>query len=74
MLEALQEIYADLIGDYETVLTPKTKIDKDLKLSSLGKIQLICAIEEKFDIEIPNEKYKTFKKIKDIIDFIEENK
>jgi acyl carrier protein len=36
-------------------------------------IQLVCAIEDEFDIEIPNSAIKKFKTVKNVINFIEKN-
>lgn len=48
-------------------------MDKDLHISSLAIIQMVCAIEDEFDIEIPNSAIKKFKTVKDVIKFIEKN-
>lgn len=73
MLEILKEIYSEISGDYDTEITPKTKIENDLNLSSLGKIQLICNIEDRFDVEIPATEIRKFKTVKDLIKFLEKN-
>lgn len=72
MLERLQKIINDLIGRTDIVITPKTKLNnKDFNFSSFAIIQLICAIEDEFDIEIPNSAIKKFKTVKDVLAFIE---
>lgn len=73
MLEKLQELYSELTGDYNTVLKPKTKLDGGLNLSSLGRVQLICKIEDVFDIEIPAAEIRKLKTVKDLISYIEKN-
>ena len=73
MLEILREIYSEMTGDYDTVITPKTKIDSEMKLSSLGKVQFVFKLEEKFDIEIPSSAIRKFKTVKDVINFLEKN-
>lgn len=73
MLEILKEIYSNLTGDYDTEITPKTKIDGDMDLSSLGKVQLICNIEDRFDVEIPVAEIRKFKTVKDLMKFLEKN-
>ncbi|MBR5825894.1 MAG: acyl carrier protein [Clostridia bacterium] len=71
MLERLQELFKDITGK-EIEITPNTKLkNKDLAISSYSLIQLICAIEDEFDIEIPNSQIKKFKTVKDVISFIE---
>lgn len=73
MLEILKELYSELTGDYDTEITPKTKIESDLNLSSLGKVQLVCNIEDRFDIEIPVSAIRKFKTVKDLIKYLEKN-
>ena len=70
MLDKLQKIYNDITGTDELVLTTKIKL-KDLKLSSLGLIQLVCAIEDEYDIEISNSSLKSFKTVKDVVEYLE---
>lgn len=73
MLDKLQEIYEEVTGDFDITLTPDMVIDEDLNLSSIGKIQLVYAIEEKFDLEIPSKAIRQFVKIENIIEFLKEN-
>lgn len=71
MLEKLQKIFCEITGSTDIELAEKTKIKKIANVSSLTMVQLICSIEEEFDIEIPNSQIKKFKTIKDVISFIE---
>ena len=71
MLERLQEIFNDITGK-SVVITPNTKLkNKEFAISSYSLIQLICVIEDEFDVEIPNSQIKKFKTVKDVISFIE---
>ena len=69
MLDKLQQLYNTVSGREDFVLTPKTKIEH-LGLSSLGLIQLICQIEDHFDIEIENRDLVRFKTVKDIVNYL----
>lgn len=72
MLERLQNILNEITGRDDIVITPKTKLNNEgFNFSSFALIQLICTIEEEFDIEIPNSQIKKFKTVKDVISFIE---
>lgn len=74
MLERLQKIFNNITGREDIVITPKTKINnKEYNFSSFALIQLICAIEDEFDVEIPNSKIKKFKTVGDVIEFLEKN-
>ena len=70
MFDTVVAIYRDITGDETTEITPKTKIN-DLKLSSLGKAQLICEIEDRFDIEFSVEDIRSFKSVQNITDCLE---
>ena len=72
MLEKLQEIYNNVAGREDLVLTPKTKIT-EMELSSLGLINLICQIEDTFDIEIENQEMVRFKTVKDVLRCLEKH-
>jgi acyl carrier protein len=42
----------------------------DLQVNSFGLIQLICAIEDEFDIEIPNSAIRSIKNVSDAVKVI----
>lgn len=74
MLERLQSVFNDITGRTDVIITPKTKLNnKEYNFSSFALIQLICAIEDEFDIEIPNSEIRKFKTVKDVISFIEKH-
>ena len=71
MIEQLQQIYNNITGRTDIVLTPKTRIDENIGVSSFTKIQLICAVEDAFDIEVPNVELKRLKTVQNLMDLIE---
>ena len=74
MLDELKEIYFELTGNSDAVITLKTKLnDSSLSLSSYGKVQLICAVEDHFGIEIPNDKIRSFKTVGDVIRYLKKH-
>lgn len=70
MFEQLAELYRSIVGNDTVDLTLKTKVS-DLMLSSLGLIQLVCAIEDEYDIEISNSEMKSFKTLQDVVRVVE---
>lgn len=70
MLEKLQEMYNSITGTDSFEINLKTKI-KDLQLSSLALIQLICEIEDTFDIEISNKELQNFITVGNIVTVLE---
>lgn len=73
-LEKLQKIFNEVTGKSDIMLTINTKIDDSIGASSFIKIQLICAIEDEFNIEISNKQIKKIKTVKNMIKILEENK
>ncbi|MEE1320640.1 MAG: phosphopantetheine-binding protein [Acutalibacteraceae bacterium] len=73
MVKKIEQIFSEVTGLTDLNFTEKTKFDKSLIVSSLAMIQLICALEDEFDIEIPNSEIKKFKKVKDVVKFLEKN-
>lgn len=73
MLETLKKILGDYSAiDVETV-TLETNLKQELGLNSLELADLACAIEDEFDIEIPNRAVHTLITVGDVVAFIEEN-
>ena len=70
MFDQLVRVYRDIVGNEDIELSPKTKVS-ELLLSSLGLIQLVCAIEDEFDIEISNAEMKSFKTVQDVVRVLE---
>ncbi|RQD69701.1 MAG: acyl carrier protein [Tindallia sp. MSAO_Bac2] len=56
-----------------SALTRSTMLMEDLDADSLDAVEIIMAIEDEFDIEIPDEMAESIKTIGEIIDFVEEN-
>ncbi|MCT4508435.1 MAG: acyl carrier protein [Tepidibacter sp.] len=75
MFEKVKEIIADQLGvDDIDAITPTTSLVNDLEADSLDAVEIMMALEDEFDIEIPDEKAENFKNIGDICKYIEENK
>lgn len=53
-------------------ITTETSLMKDLEADSLDAVEIIMALEDEFDIEIPDEDAEKFKNIGDITKYVEE--
>lgn len=71
MLEILNRIFVENAGVSDKKITEDTNLKNDLGLNSLDLAQLANAVEDEFDIEIPDRAIKDFKTVGDVIDFIE---
>lgn len=71
--ERIREIIMDQLGVEESMVTMDTNLVKDLEADSLDAVEIIMAIEEEFDIEVPDEDAENFQQVADIVKYVEEN-
>ena len=55
MLEKIQELVADGLGVEEEKVVPEASFKEDLGADSLDLFELVMALEEKYEVEIPSE-------------------
>jgi acyl carrier protein len=68
----LQELSAEILGiDADQVQMDKS-FQRDLAADSLDLVELIAAIEDKYDVELPDEELEKMKVIADLWKFLEE--
>ena len=69
----VKEIIAEQLSvDIEKV-TSDAKFIEDLGADSLDTVELVMAFEDKFSIEVPDEKAETLKSVADVVAYIKEN-
>ncbi len=73
MIETLKRILTDYVSVDTSTITEETDFKQDLGLNSFELADLACAVEDEFDIEIPNRAVHTLLTVGDVIKFIEEN-
>lgn len=71
MIDKLRQIIWDYTNDESIVIQPDTSLLGDIGLNSYELVEIICNIEDEFDIEIPDRILPTFKKVQDVVDYIE---
>jgi len=75
VFDKVREIIIEQLGlDENTEVNPTTSLMADLEADSLDAVEIIMALEDEFNIEIPDEDAEKFKNIGDIAHYIEENK
>lgn len=73
VFEKVQEKVADQLSiDPEDVTMESSFID-DLGADSLDIVELLMALEEEFDIEIPDEEAEKLVTVGDVVDYIKNN-
>ena len=66
MLEKVKEIVADSLGADVNTLTAETSFKEDLGADSLDLFEMVMALEEEFEVEIPTEDLENIKTIGDV--------
>jgi acyl carrier protein len=70
----LQQLAAEILGvDVADVELDKS-FAKDLAADSLDLVELIAAVEDKYDVELSEERLETMKNIGDLWTFLEEER
>ncbi|MDR4495241.1 MAG: acyl carrier protein [Nitrospirales bacterium] len=70
--ERVKKIIAEQLGVEEDDVVPEAKFVEDLGADSLDTVELVMALEEEFEIEIPDEDAEKIQTVGAAIDFIKE--
>ena len=71
MLEKIKEIAADSLGADVNGLTAQTSFKEDLGADSLDLFEMVMALEEEFEVEIPTEDLENIKTIGDVESYLQ---
>ena len=71
MLEKIKEIAADSLGADVNTMTTGTSFKEDLGADSLDLFEMVMALEEEFEIEIPTEDLENIKTIGDVETYLQ---
>ena len=69
--EKVKEIVVKQLAVAEDQVTEEARFIEDLNADSLDQVELIMALEEEFNAEIPDEEAEKLKTVGDAIKFIE---
>jgi acyl carrier protein len=67
----VREIIAEKLGIGLEKIIPQAEIIADLGADSLDRTELLMALEDEFDLDIPEEEAEKFKTVKHIVDYVE---
>ena len=73
VFEKVKETIIEQIGVTDTAVTMEASFIDDLGADSLDIVELVMAIEEEFDIEIPDSDAEKVVTVGDVVDYIKEN-
>ena len=72
MFEKLCALIAEQFGVEESTITADTAFVDDLGADSVDLVDLSMALEEEFDIEIPDEDVENVRTVGDIVKYLED--
>jgi acyl carrier protein len=68
----LQELAAEILGVEPEQVRMDVSFARDLAADSLDLVELIAAVEDKYDVELPEEELENMKNVGDLWKFLEE--
>lgn len=71
--ERVRSIIADQLGVEEKDIKPESKFIEDLGADSLDIVELIMAMEEEFETEIPDEEAERILRVGDVVTYLKNN-
>ena len=73
VFETIKNIIAEQLSLSDpSKITMETSLIKDLEADSLDAVEIVLAIEEEYDIEIPDEVAENFTPVADLVKYVEE--
>lgn len=71
--ERVKKIVAEQLGAKEEDVTSEASFVDDLGADSLDTVELVMALEEEFECEIPDEEAENIRTVKQAIDYVKAN-
>jgi acyl carrier protein len=68
----LQELAAEILGVEPEQVQMNVSFQRDLAADSLDLVELIAAVEDKYDVELPEQQLEEMKNVGDLWKFLEE--
>ncbi|MEL6221688.1 MAG: acyl carrier protein [Cyanobacteria bacterium J06627_8] len=70
IFQKVQKIVCEQLGVDEAEVKPEASFANDLGADSLDTVELVMALEEEFDIEIPDEAAEEIATVQSAVDYI----
>ena len=70
MIEELQQIVNRYKADESIVVKGDMMLLTDLELNSFELVEMLCEVEDKYGIEIPDRAINDIKTVQDLMDFV----
>ena len=70
--EIVRDIIADQLSIDPAQIVPEATFTEDLGADSLDAVEMVMAVEEEFDISVPDEALESIKTVGDLLALVEE--
>ncbi len=74
LFDEVKEVIVEQLNVAPEEVKPESKFVEDLGADSLDVVEMIMALEEKFEIEIPDSDAEKIQSVQDVVDYIEKAK
>lgn len=72
MLEKVKAVIAEKLNVDEADITESTSFKEDLDADSLDLFEMVMALEEEFDLEIPSEDLEALATVGDVLEYLKD--
>ncbi len=74
LIDDVKEVVVEQLSVNADEVKEDSKFDEDLGADSLDVVELVMALEEKFDIEIPDSEAEAIATVGDAVKYVEDHK
>ena len=74
LFDEVKEVIVEQLNVSPDEVKPESRFVEDLGADSLDVVEMIMALEEKFELEIPDSEAEKIKTVQDVVDYIEKHK
>jgi len=74
LFDEVKEVIVEQLNVSPEEVKPESKFVEDLGADSLDVVEMIMALEEKFEIEIPDSEAEKIQTVQDVVNYIEKAK
>ena len=71
LFNSIKQMIVDQLGVDEDTITEDSSFVDDLNADSLDMVELVMAMEQEFDIEIPDDVAEKVVTVKDVVEYIQ---
>ena len=71
LLDKVKKLVVDQIGVSADELDMDTNLMNDLEADSLDAVEIIMAVEEEFNLAIPDKDAEKFRTVRDMVEYVE---